>query len=173
MPSRYNLEPWPWQPELCPADEEFIQWLLEHKRDAFHGPIFHMGTGLHHRVGRTCYALDVECVGLTASEGEEIAKPELPGYRVILEDIYQLDASKLPTFQYMTLFHLGELVDWFGEIQVEKVNDLIRRVEKSGMVFFYKGSSAWDRVVPFLESNPFLKFTGEYKDLKIYRRWME
>lgn len=170
--SQFNLEPWPWNPALCPADKQFIDWLIERKK-TLHGPVFHMGTGAHHRVGRSCDALGIECFGITASEEEQFLAPELHGYRSILEDIYEYDPKHL-TFHIMSLFHLGEMVDRFGEIQYEKIAALVSRVEPDGKVLLYKRSSAYERAymqfaVPALESE-LLKFGGSYMDLDIYTR---
>lgn len=174
---KFDLEGWPWQPNLCPADEQFIEWLMARKHSRhLTGPVFHMGTGLHHRVGRTCDAISIECFGLTASEDEDFMKPDLHGYRVILEDIYKLDPEKLPELQYMTLFHLGEMEDRFGPIQPEVIDALVRRVKVGGLVFFYRRSSAADRVSDQYYKHAcgqgigLLRPVGNFKDLNYFDR---
>lgn len=176
MTSRLNIEPWPWQPELCSADENFIEWMLENRRQPWMaGTVFHMGTGEHHRVPRTCEALGLECIGITVSEDEYLHKPELPGYRCLLEDIYQIDYEKLPEIQFMTMFHLGEMADVFGEInaQFEQLAGLVYNVVLGGKVFFYDRSAAADRVHQFI--NPAIKvglLKPEYQHYKnLY--WLE
>lgn len=147
MPNTFDVEPWPWQPALCPADQEFIAWLLENKK-AITGPVFHMGPGEHHRVGRTCDVIGVECFSMTVSEDEAFWDPGLYGYRVIVDSVNEYDFSKLPEFQVMTLFHLGEMPDRFGEPTQELLQSLFDRVISGGTLILYKGSSAWDRVSP-------------------------
>jgi hypothetical protein len=156
MPKPFDVEPWPWQPNLCPADEQFISWLLGQNRSWLtakiqaNGPVFHMGPGSHHRVAKTCDVLGVYCFSMTVSEEEEFMKPDLFGYRVLLGNINDYDLSLLPQFQIMTLFHFGEMPDRFGEPTRERLLELISKVEKGGLIFFYRGSSAWDRVDPLV-----------------------
>src|SRR5688572_4556578 len=110
MPKRSNpqIEGWPWQPDKCPADLQFMEWLDKV------GPgecIFHMGTGMHHNVGLTCEDRGIACLGITASIEEYLNTPFSHLYQVMFGDIYQIDPRLLPHVSVMTLFHLGEMVE--------------------------------------------------------------
>jgi hypothetical protein len=85
--------------------------------------------------------------------------------------IYKLDPNRLPPIQYMTLFHLGEMVDRFGEIDFAQVEAVMSRVERGGKVFFYTKSSAWDRA-KLIRENENLVLSHTYKGLEVYdRKW--
>src|ERR1044072_2479675 len=155
----YDLPGWPWQPDKCPADDHFIDWLnYEVINGEIDGPIFHMGTGLHHAVGMECVFLGLGCIGLTASEEEYNSLPDTNErggkghYAIVLGNLYKLDALRVEYFQIMTLFHLGELVELFGDIDYEAVDAVMSLVRPSGLVFFYTGSSAWDRASAYVGS---------------------
>lgn len=151
MTSRLDVEPWPWQPDKCPADQEFIEWLMEHKREKWMaGTVFHMGPGDHHRVPRACINFGLECISITVSEGELLMQPHLDGYRCILQNIWNLDPKKLPEIHFMTFFHIGEMAGEYGDIDYDKMDALIERVTPGGHVFFYARSSAWDRQMLYL-----------------------
>ncbi len=171
MPRQFNpnVEGWEWQPDKCPCDLQFMEWL-----DSVSPPksVFHMGTGKHHNVGLTCDDKGVACLGITVSTEEYLLAPISKHYQVMLLDIYDANLNLLPYFDVMTLFHLGEMVEKFGPIHEPATKNLISKVDKNGVVLFYTGSSAWDRaskvVVGWVKEN-FLKPSGQYKDLAIYR----
>lgn len=166
-----ELPGWEWQPDKCRVDEDFIEWL--HYDGS--GRIFHMGTGLHHKVGDWCSANLVDCYGITASQEEFRAASGhiTPYYQVILADIYKLHKTMLPEFNIMSLFHLGELVDLFGEIDEVSVWGLMSKVVTDGKILFYRHSSAFDRVEPFIKSTMAMGYIKPYavsENLEIYSK---
>jgi hypothetical protein len=170
-----ELEGWPWQPNLCPCDEYFIDLLSGERKEVLHGPIFHMGPGLHHRVGAYCGDHGLECYSITASQEEAKSKPDIENYHVILEDIYKFDPASLPEIQWMTLFHLGEMVDRFGPIQSDVIDRLVQRVPSGGKVYFYARSSTWDACAfqyldPAVQRDIFIPIVRTYKSLVIMER---
>lgn len=143
-----DLEGWPWQPDKCPADEQFIEWASD---VAIGQTVFHMGTGLHHKVGTYIASRGAGCVGLTASSAEALAYYEeatCPSYQLAFGNVFTIDTRLLPTFDIMTLFHVGEMAAMFGEVRDHDnaLDALIGRVDRGGLVIFYRGSSAWDRL---------------------------
>lgn len=143
-----DLEGWPWQPNLCPADEHFIEWASE---IAIGQTVFHMGTGLHHKVGTYVASRGAACVGLTASPAEALAYYEnawCPSYQLLLGTLFELDLRLLPEFDIMTLFHVGEMAETYGQVRDHDnaLDALIGRVSRGGLVLFYSGSSAWERL---------------------------
>lgn len=166
-PFRTDIEGWAWQPDKCPADLYFLEWL-----DTVSPPknVFHMGTGLHHNVGRTCSEKSIACTGITVSKVEYDVAPLDKNYQIVLGDIYDLNLNLLPMYDVMTLFHLGEMVDRFGGIHEPNVKRLISKVHKGGQVMFYSKSSAWDRTGPTIGywcNEGVMRQVGEYKDLVI------
>lgn len=137
---------WEYQPEKCPCDRDFISWMdnLEASSDEV-GVVFHMGTGMHHMVGRDCNAQDIWCIGLTASLEEYEAGKYFANdkYTVIFSDIYKLVTGLIPELSILTLFHLGEMVGTFGEINVDAIDALIKRVKVGGKILFYMGSNGF------------------------------
>lgn len=153
-----SAEPWPWQPNLCPADQDFIEWMMEHKREKWlAGTVLHMGPGDHHRVPRTCSALGLECISYTVSDEEHFIAPTLDGYRCEFKNIWDIDPETLPEIQFLTLFHIGEEAWKFGEIDHAKLDGLVSRVSKGGHVFFYARSAAFDRQLDYI-----LDITGRH-----------
>lgn len=164
------LEGWPYQPEKCPCDDQFIEFL---ERLPSQNLVLHMGTGLHHRVGIYCSSRNIPCLGLTASTSEVLKYYEEawhPCYQIIYGDLYHLDMRTIPYPSIISLFHLGELVDMFGPINEDAVRSVLKRSVPKGLAFFYQKSSAWDRTIKTVE-----KFEEEkllvpmeiYKDLLV------
>lgn len=170
-----NIEGWPWQPNLCPADEEFIDWC---KIMATGNRVFHMGTGLHHEVGKYLESRGVFCLGLTASkaEFESIRHDEMFFYSVLLDNLNHVAETRNEFAKYsiMTLFHLGEMPGVFGDIDTPLIRSLIKDcVMSAGLVAAYRRSSAWDRARTFfrnMEAQGVLRRDSIYKDLIFYRR---
>lgn len=167
----FDLESWPWQPELCSADKDFIDWLNEREELANElSPVFHMGPGSHHAVGIACAQQGIVCTAVTASEEEFLISKavDLPGYNVILSDINKLDTELLSEFKIMTLFHIGEMEDRFGPVNYDVVLSLVKKVVPGGRVFFYKKSSAWDRTQKVFEQlllSDVLHYEYDYQNL--------
>lgn len=169
-----DAAPWPWSPTLCPADEDFIEWLMEHKREKWlAGTVFHLGPGAHHRVPRSCSALGLECVSYTVSDEEHFMAPTLDGYRCELKNIWDIDYDSLPEFQFMTLFHFGEEAWKWGEVDIAKLRELVSHVPKGGYVFFYGRSAAFDRQLDFiLEATAIglLKSKYQHRSVLVYEK---
>jgi len=167
-----KLDGWPYQPEKCPCDDQFIQYL---ETLAPHNTVFHLGTGLHHKVGNYCASRGMACLGMTASVDEVLAYYEMawcPSYQIVYGDVYHLDVRTIPYPSIISLFHLGELVDLFGDINEPAIRNLLKRAVPRGLAFFYQGSSAWDRAIKVVEEweeSKLLEPIDNYKDLLICR----
>lgn len=174
MKPQYDPEGWPWQPNLCPADQQLIEYLND--RNSEGKILFHMGTGLHHMVGIEATRLKMPCIGLTVSSEEYAVSAHYvsPFYQVMFGDINKLDPRLLPTLDYATLFHFGEMAGYFGEIDEDVLLGIIFRLKIYGKIIFYTGSSAWDRVLPvltkFVDREKIILIEA-HKDLWIYRGW--
>lgn len=168
----HKLDGWPYQPEKCPCDDQFIEYL---QTLAPYNIVFHMGTGLHHKVGNYCSSRGMACLGMTASVEEVLTYYETswnPSYQIVYGDIYHLDVRTIPYPTIISLFHLGELVDLFGEINEPAIQNLLKRSVPKGLAFFYTKSSAWDRAcetVKKFEESDLLNPLDMYKDLLICR----
>lgn len=164
------LDGWPYQPDKCPCDDQFIEYL---NRLQGHNIVFHMGTGLHHKVGLYCASRSMACLGMTASIDEVFAYYEqawCPTYQIIFGNIYKLDVRTIPYPSIISLFHMGELVDMFGDIDEEAIKRLLKRSVPKGLAFFYQKSSAWDRAIKTVEKfeeSKLLEPVDVYKDLLV------
>lgn len=178
-----DLEGWPYQPDLCPCDDDFLDWM---DAQGISGPptkIYHMGTGMHHKVGIYCVQRGLECHAITASVDEFRCRPgfspsRYPGkYYPKLGNIYQVHPETMPMVDIMTLFHLGEMVDRFGQINSWAIDEMIKHVNPGGYVLFYLGSpesefksSASDRVMQYVQYNRLISSHSYFKSLQIYTR---
>lgn len=170
----------------CPCDMHFLEWLEE--KNVRDSAIFHFGTGSHHIVGlKTAEdGSNNAILGITASPGEYdayvkmlIEKPKLGfTYKAYFGDIYQLDRRLLPTFDIVTLFHVGEFRteknDTYGALtDLEMTRVLCDRTRTGGLVLFYSGSYAFDvaeRVTAQLVKDKVLADAGTYKTLRIFKK---
>lgn len=167
-------QPWVWQPNLCPADQDFIEWVRSN--DDVGLTIFHMGTGSHHQVGDNLSRLN-DVIGLTYSPEEMesyIYKvKEYPflsqGYTLLFGDIYNIDLAILPRLHYITLFHLGEIYD--PENTVRDSTQVIEQMQEllypQGKIIYYKDSAAASTVLPLMDES--LVLVEEFKSLRIYK----
>ena len=148
---------WTLDPEQCPCDIHFVEYLAEHGikgRD-----IFHMGTGAHHLVGLETARSGAgnQVLAITASREEYsvyidmlINNPRLGfTYKVYFGDIYQIDARLLPRLDYATLFHCGEYRtkenESYGAITDEAVALVLAdQLRPGGEIHFFIGSFAYD-----------------------------
>lgn len=169
-----DAEPWPWQPDKCPADQDFIDWMMENKREKwFAGTVFHMGPGAHHRVPRTCNVLGLQCISITVSEEEHFILPTLDEYQCILQNIWDVNVLALPRIDFMTLFHVGEEAGKWGDIDHGKLDFLIGRVVQGGYIFFYTRSAAWDRQMEYLNwaiRSGLMRRVKNYKNLVMFQK---
>lgn len=174
---------WPGNFETCPCDLHFTQFLDEHH--VTQKTIFHFGTGLHHHVGIHAYEARKgnKVLGITASPGEHeayvrlaIAQPELSAvYKVLFGDIYLTDPALLPSFDIITLFHLGEFPDpersAYGAMSdADLVATFARCLRLGGELVFYTGSMGWPTVAPIVaeleaDAEHWIEFTP-YKTLR-------
>jgi hypothetical protein len=177
---------WDLREAECPCDVHFLEWLA---RDKITGQsIFHFGTGSHHVVGiKTAEDGSNNAVfGITASPAEYdayikmlIAKPRLGfTYKAYFGDIYQLDQRLLPTFDIVTLFHVGEFRteknDVYGALtDLEMTRRLVDSMRPGGTILFYAGSYAFDvaeRTVAALMERGLLKSAGSFKTLRMFQK---
>lgn len=169
-----SAEPWNWNPLICPADQDFIEWMLDHKREKWMaGTVLHLGPGAHHRVPRAMSNIGLECIGLTVSEDEHLWAPTLDGYRCILQNIWDFDPRGLE-INFLTLFHIGEEAWKWGEIDAEKLDRLLEHMPKGGKVFFYARSAAFDRQLDYIlsrsESSKPLRHSHQNKSVLVYEK---
>jgi hypothetical protein len=177
---------WDLREAECPCDVHFLEWLeLEKIKDS---SIFHFGTGSHHVVGvKTAEDGSNNAVlGITASPGEYdayikmlIAKPKLGfTYKAYFGDIYQLDKRMLPTFDIVTLFHVGEFRseknDAYGAMtDLEMALALADAMRPGGHILFYEGSYAFDvaeRTFAELVKQRGFKPSGTFKTLRMFQK---
>ena len=170
----------------CPCDIHFLEWLEETRtRDA---SIFHFGTGSHHIVGlKTAEDGSNNAVlGITASPAEYdayikmlIERPRLGfNYKAYFGDIYQLDRRLLPTFDIVTLYHVGEFRseknDGYGALtDLEMTRVLCDRLKPGGIIQFYAGSYAFDvaeRVIAELTKAKVIAAAGSFKTLRLFKK---
>lgn len=168
---------WEYQPDLCPADRHFIEYMQSQKERGL--TILHVGTGGHHMVGK--YLTPMHYVlGITLSPEEHASYIPLAHltarYRVLFGDIYNLPLSLLPRFDVITLFHLGEI--YFGEerLREQDTQHLIEHLAKmhlkyDGRIVAYRDSAAsW--ALPLFERAMAEAFVNprksKYKSLDIY-----
>lgn len=177
-------DPWPLDEAQCPCDVHFTRWLGEQGlRDQ---RIFHFGTGDHHHVGLQAPGAGHSVIGITATEAEVssyiklvVENPDLGRhYKVLFSDIYQTNLGLLPSFDIVTLFHLGEF--WsVNNAPFAAMDDrgllagMAAKVVPGGHIAFFTGSFAYDvaeRLIP--EVLPGLGFVeGEpSRSLRVFRR---
>jgi hypothetical protein len=178
---------WEYNEAACPPDRDFIEYLEQNKRDI---PItvFHMGPGIHHRVGLwavTQKNVFVRAISITPPEVDEYMRlatlnPELNSkYLVDFGDLHLIPEQLLPRMDYITLFHLGEISaqvdnpDYHGASISQVVSELARRLSIRGEMMFYEGSVAWEKVKSAVEVNMVYKYQFErsaYKSLTIFKK---
>lgn len=172
---------WELNPQTCPPDLDFIEYLEnDMPRDIC---IFHMGCGLHHTVGLWAARNNayVRSISITPAEIEEYMRlatndPNLNNhYLVDFGDIHLYPLALLPNFNYVTLFHLGEISEhsYPGYTMLEVVIHLTNRLFKGGKIFFFNRSVAWKKIENSIYS--YLSETlhwemSTYKSLVIYQQ---
>lgn len=174
-------EGWPDSRALCPCDYDFVDY-LDKDLAIYDKRIFHMGTGLHHKVGIWAANHGARCLGITISPEEHETYVNLlseepflsDSYSVWFTDLYVLNDVFVPkVFDYVSLFHLNERYNYeFSENDVQKVLwFMTSRLRSNGKLLLYKGSSAYDRVEPMIEelkaNYPGVVDFEEFKSLKV------
>jgi len=177
-----RLGGWQYDPG-CPCDEDFVDWCettgLRSK------VIFHLGCGMHHKVGRALAtpARNNQVLSLTANREEldsyadaVLEDPALAAhYRVLFGDLYDLEARVLPSLDAATLFHLCEPPDDRPErIPAARsvVQAFLDRLAPGGLLFFYAASTGAARtelVLRSLQAVGRIAPAGEHKSLRLYR----
>jgi SAM-dependent methyltransferase len=174
---------WPLRPDVCPCDVHFVEYLREN--DVQNRTIFHFGTGDHHIVGRQNDPDHPNHVlAITASPPEHAAyitllleEPWLsPHYKVLFGDIYTLSPTLLPSFDFVTLFHLHEFSpapDGFpGTFDDAGLLEMFCRILKpDGRILFYRGSDGFERTQTTIEdavTRGLIRFEGTFRSLLIY-----
>lgn len=172
-------EGWPWDPERCPADQQFVEMV---KYERLEGKsILHMGPGLHHHVGKELTDFN-SILALTNSPDEMISymeliqeKPNLSwAYKVLFGDMHTMNLNKLGKFDIVTLFHLGEYpVAEYAPLNVaDVIGILMNNLNPRGIIVGYTGSSAWDRVGALfsdIADNYRMKWLYNYGPLKVWQ----
>lgn len=163
---------WKWQPDKCPCDQDFIEWVKNEMLFGF--SILHMGTGLHHRVGIELIGGECYTLGLTISPDEVLSYIELVSnnpaiqynYSVLFTDIHRINEEILPKFELITLFHLGEIVDNTSMYRENFVIDqMAGKLNPFGRILAYTNSAA--HIIPLFDEA--LELVEEYKSLRIYK----
>lgn len=177
---------WDLRVKECPCDAHFCDWLEAEKVTG--KAIFHFGTGGHHLLGlhNVEKGLNNAILGITAAPAEMrtyetmiTENPELGwSYKAFFGDIYQLDARLLPTFDVVTLFHVGEFRteanDAYGALtDYQMVKLLAEKTRPGGVLAFYEGSYAYDKaktVHDLLVAEGILAPVGHFKTLILFSR---
>jgi SAM-dependent methyltransferase len=177
---------WTLQPESCPCDIQFVEYLKQHHIQG--KSIFHFGTGEHHFVGLQNQIFDRpnEIFGITASAPEHqsyvqlvLKNTELPKfYKVLFADIYTLSANTLPSLDIVTLFHLCEFyLPENAHLTHQNDESLLQlfldKLNPDGRILFYSGSQKWDAAKPIIdrfEAMGKIKQIDQYERLLIYAK---
>lgn len=174
---------WNLNPQTCPPDLDFIEY-IENDMPEESFQIFHMGCGLHHTVGlwaaRKVNAY-VRSISITPPEIEEYIRlatsyPNLNAhYLVDFGDIHLYPPVLLPQFNYVTLFHLGEISSFTypGYTILQVVENFANHVVEGGKIFFFNRSVAWKKIENLIYSylSEALHWNiSNYKSLIIYQQ---
>jgi hypothetical protein len=179
---------WEYDEVRCPPDRDFIEYLSMQPTRAKPVVIFHLGPGLHHKVGlwaATQKNIYVRAMSITPEEVMEYIRlasenPLLNSrYQVDFGDIHLLNTCVLPRMDYITLFHLGEISAqandpaYGGTSISDIVSMMTRRLSLQGEILFYENSVAWKDIKAAVEVN--LSYRYEYtrstfKSLTIFKK---
>jgi len=172
-----------------PCDTQFIEYLsglgLEKMNKV---TIFHMGPGIHHKVG--LWAMEqknifVRSISITPIEVKEYISiatenPWLNSrYLVDFGDIHLIEEKLLPKFDFISLFHLGEISSQIYEVDypsknIESVIGMMsRRLSIGGELLFYNKSVAWKTIKPIVELSMYSMYSYKesgFADLSVYKK---
>jgi len=96
-------------------------------------------------------------------------------YKVLFGDIYQLAAATLPSFDFVTLFHLAEFAAPDPARRLDDVGLLtlfLAKLSAHGRLLFYSNSSgrrATERILAHYEARQALVLEEKFRSLLIYR----
>jgi hypothetical protein len=176
---------WSLDPEGCPCDLDFVEYLQTHAVQ--NAAIFHFGTGAHHTVGlgNQKLAAPNQVLAVTASAPEHQAYVNLvlkdlslgKTYKVLFADIYQLTQEVLPNFDLITLFHLCEFYRpqesaalWHDDRSLLTL--CLNQLNPNGILLFYAGSVAFAQaqiILQEFEAAGQIAPVGQFKSLLLYR----
>lgn len=177
---------WSLNPNICPCDVDFTEYLKESKIEGKN--IFHFGTGEHHIIGLENHKLNRpnEIIGITASVPEHQAYVQLvlknralaKYYKVLFGDIYTLTVNTLPQLDIVNLFHLCEFylpenAPFIHQNDKSLVQLFLSKLNLNGKILFYSGSLTWSFAEPLIkeyEAAGKLTHLGKYKSLLIYAK---
>jgi hypothetical protein len=177
---------WTLQPESCPCDIQFVEYLKQFEIQ--NKSIFHFGTGKHHFVGLENQIFDRpnEILGITASAPEHQAYVQLvlqhtelsKYYKVLFADIYTLTANTLPSIDIVTLFHLCEFylpenAHLLHQTDESLLQLFLDKLNPDGRIFFYSGSQRWElaqKIIQAFEAAGKIRQVDTYKSLLIYEK---
>jgi hypothetical protein len=148
--------------------------------------IFHFGSGGHHTVGLRNHSAGLanEVLALTVSPREHatyvsrvIDDPALgEHYKVLFADIHYLSGACLPSFDVITLFHLGEFVPSSKSERPASACEVLRlfcsKLARGGSILFYQGSFGYPRILQLLadaEADGVISRVETYKSLIIFK----
>lgn len=168
---------WPYQPNLCPCDDDFLDYMSG--KGITEKLIFHMGPGMHHEVGLASAARGNAVFSVTISPEEaDKAKDYLNNgtaslfYRVQLGDLHLTDARLIPDgFDFVNLFHLlEEIPPDYARSGPEVIQMMFKKLKFGGRIVLYEGSYGINRAKEALQNCLELEFEERYKSLLFYKR---
>ena len=183
MKLNYWQYSWTLDRERCPCDFHFLEYLIA--RGASGKSIFHFGTGEHHLLGRgnAVAPKRSEILAITASKSEHAAYVEMiihhpriaRNYKVLFADIYTLTAALLPTFDFVSLFHLCEYYDpvrsaYARHDDKSLLQLFLSKLNPEGRILFFRNSDGFAQtssIIQGLLSSGRLVEEENYKSLLI------
>lgn len=163
-------EGYPGDDVLCPCDKEFIEWCSIN--DITNKNVFHMGPGLHHKVGKAL-CVDgnfVDAITISPDEVHSYMEGVISGelsslYRVWFSDIHDVRKEHIFPYDIVTLFHLGETNFEDADV-LDVISTFWGASAPSALIVAYTHSAAWGRVEHLFES--YLNRVEQYKNLRFY-----
>lgn len=153
-------EAWNHNPNICRYDDDLVE--LANREAWSDKRVFHMGSGIHHLVGRSLSEKN-DVLSITNSPLEmaafvtwQIDNPKNYRYHCMFGDIYKMNIRLMPMFNVISLPHLGEMMDekrdeYDALAPDEVLSLLIGCLFRNGQIFAYRNSSAWDRMEKVFE----------------------
>ena len=185
MKLNYWQNSWALDREWCPCDFHFLEYLIASGSGG--KSIFHFGSGEHHLLGRgnAVASKRNEILAITASKSEHAAYVDMiihhpriaQGYKVLFADIYTLTAALLPTFDFVSLFHLCEYYDpvksaYARHDDKSLLQLFISKLNPEGRILFFRNSDGFAEtrsIIQGLLSSGRLVEEENYKSLLIFQ----
>lgn len=179
---------WAYNGETCPPDQDFIEYLEQREFSDPDITILHMGTGMHHKVG--LWAAEqrhffVRGLTMTPAEVDEYIRlatenPRLNSrYLVDFCDIHLLPEDLLARYDFITLFHLGEISDqandpeYRGRNVSEVIVSMVKHLSIKGEILFFEKSVAYPSIAHAVDVNMIYRYgfqKSSFKSLTIYKK---